>query len=317
MPLSDPNQSTGSPFRRPSPTGSSGFGSALSLYDQLNAGQSNYLNNQGQNLNFQMNALGPAYGAQSGALRQNYNSSVGLNNLAAQATGADRASIGRQRGYLDSMYGVDQAKYGTNVGYQNALKGFAGQAYGIAGKTHTSVLEQLANQLADSQRQAVNEDKGVRSQATAAGAYTAQGTRDDVATVEADRASRQANNAQQRLQEGYSYDQTGVAYRRDLSGIDNTIANMGYDLQASGLSTAEQKAKLGDRMAQLDIQAKTFGLKNDQLESQLSQGLASLNLDQVMSVGQLMDSLNSNDYQKAQLAQQIIGQALQYGTYMR
>lgn len=57
--------------------------------------------------------------------------------------------------------------------------------------------------------------------------------------------------------------------------------------------TNEELAQVGDRKRQLENQAKSYGMQADQLRTALQQGLTALNLDRVMSVGDLVDMADS------------------------
>lgn len=57
--------------------------------------------------------------------------------------------------------------------------------------------------------------------------------------------------------------------------------------------TNEELAQVGDRRKQLQNQAKSYGLQENQLRAALQQGLSALNLDRAMSVGDLMDIADS------------------------
>lgn len=77
-----------------------------------------------------------------------------------------------------------------------------------------------------------------------------------------------------------------------------------YDAQMAGY---DRQLKLNtNQLAQLDITAKELGLSREKALSSISQGLAKLNLDAVLHAGDLMDALQSNDFERQQIALQII-----------
>lgn len=61
----------------------------------------------------------------------------------------------------------------------------------------------------------------------------------------------------------------------------------------------------------LDITAKQLGLSRDKALASINQGLARLNLDNTIGAQDLFDAMQSNDYQRQQIADQIIREATQ------
>jgi len=276
-----------------------GFNDNLGLYSSYYAPTMTGYQNQANGINGQLGALGAGYGSAMAGLQGQYNSQLGQNNLAIQSIGVDQNAIPRQQQYYDQLFGVDREKYNNNLGYQNQLRGFSTRDY-------NSTVDQLLNQANQINYTA---DKGIRkvgSDATVAGSFTSQGTKQGVADVNADRGFGLENNNQQGIQ-------AKTGYERDQAGITNTINNLTSDFKTSGLNHDEQIARLSDRQQQLGIQAQQLGLKSDELASGLQSGLAKLGIEQALNVGQLMDALYGNNAQQQQLAQKIIQAALGAG----
>lgn len=90
-----------------------------------------------------------------------------------------------------------------------------------------------------------------------------------------------------------------------LGGIDEN-ANQ------SKLTTEENKSQARDTEARLNLEAQGLGMKADNLKQQLDAGLSGIGIGQLMSSADLLNALNSNDYQRQQLARQIFNDALTY-----
>lgn len=249
----------------------------------------------------------------AGFLSQNNALAQQLLGLQGQSNQVDIAGTGRQQDYYNNLFGLDQKSTAQNIGYQNALKGFLDQSFGVTTGQHQSVLAQLQNAASQNRFQAGVDTRQSNSQSTAAGAFTSQGHRQGLQDIQSQLAYALNNNAQQTKQENLGFDQAGIDLAKNKAGIDNTISNLSTDLERSGLTTQEQIARLNDRRSQLEIQAQTYGVQSDQLAAQLTQGLAKLQLDQMMNTGQLMDALNSNNAQAAQVVNQIIQFAVPNG----
>lgn len=278
------------------PSGYAPFDAAASVYGQYGSPQLTILQNQANQLGTQIGYQNYGYGLQTGALNTQYGYDQAQNALAQQALGIDGAAIGRQTGYYNNLYGIDREKYQNAIGYQGKLKGFSGEDY-------RTTLQGLAGQASQARFNADRDVRRLLSGQTAAGAYTSEGSREGRTDINTDRDyALGAIDVNRR--------QANIGYRKDLAGIDNTIANLTSDFKAAGLTKDEQIARLGDRRQQLDIQSQQLGIQSDELSSRLEQGLASLNLNHVSSVGQIMDALSSNNQQQIQWAMNVMQQAL-------
>lgn len=103
-------------------------------------------------------------------------------------------------------------------------------------------------------------------------------------------------------------------FRDDLTDIDRALMNqmLGLNVREERTNTQydEQEAQARDRMRLLDNEAAAYGIRGQQLEASLNQGLANLNLQNVMSVNDVMDMLASNDVDQALVARNIIESSL-------
>lgn len=109
--------------------------------------------------------------------------------------------------------------------------------------------------------------------------------------------------------------ETGLKLNDIKNTAENNRRSILLDWETANLNAAEQKAVLGDREKQLKLQADNYRLDKDALAASLASTLGKLNLDGIMSAGQVLDSINSKNAQKAQLANQILMQAIQDAPY--
>lgn len=103
-------------------------------------------------------------------------------------------------------------------------------------------------------------------------------------------------------------------HRDDMSEIDSALMNqlLGFNIDADRVNTSydEQEAQARDRMKMLDNEAASYGIRGDQLQASLQQGLANLNLQGVVDVNQVMDMLASNNVDQALVGRHIIESSL-------
>lgn len=298
-PLSGGNRrrSGGSPYMGPpSPQNPSLGGGMLpmmpSFYqDQYNLARAGMASTD-KYLNQQIGYQNQGYGLGQQELNSAYGYDSARLGLEQQALGIDRGAVNRQKDYYQQLYGIDTERYNTAMGYQNALRGYRG-------RDHGSTLHSLAVQASQVRDRAMREERDMRRQQTAAGAFTSQGSRDSARDIKADKDYGLTNV-------DIAKRQADTAYRRDMAGFDNTIKNLTLDFRETGLSNQEQQARLNDRLATLDIEARKLGISRDELASKLSLGLERLKLNHNVSIGQLMDAIARNGIQGAGNINQIL-----------
>lgn len=211
--------------------------------------------------------------------------------------GPEQAGLRQQgQGIMDQI-GMTQLRTGTNVDFLRQNYGLDTRALGLdrsqlgieqgaAGRQHKNTFEQerLAKAMTENQRRMLGQQytegvQGAKSEATAAGGFSAPGLR---------------------------------------TGLTNLFGNLGLGVQRADLGLEsdllgirETRASAKDRQRSLGVEAQRLGLRADQLQSQLSQGITNLNLDSVMSVNDLFSALGSNNMQQQAMARQIMDQILQ------
>lgn len=199
----------------------------------------------------------------------------------------------------------------NQIGYQNALNGL----------NQGDLQTQYQSNLGDNQTQIdVNGLQQGRSLADAA-AY-AQMQKLNWAAFNAQAAGMQ-NDLQKNLFGINSQATANGAYTSQGAGLSRGFAQKDYESQLANAfnQNAQQDQLLGMRGGNATVQAQilaresqNLGMKSGQLQTTLTNGLAKLGLQNQMTVGNLLDGINSGNLQAQQLYNQIIQQAGQYAT---
>lgn len=221
-------------------------------------------------------ALANAFGYQAGQYPQTAPSNYAQNQY--NMIGA----MGRyNRGNLQDNFGLDM----RGVGLDRRDLAIDSSAAGRQVR-NTVEQERLARAMLGNSQQAANQQareqtQTARSEATAAGAFTAPGIKRDLTNIYANLSlGRQRNE---------------YGFQQDLLGI------------------RENRASARDRQRSIAIESQRLGLTEDRLRNQLKQGLEGSRLDQFMSVNDLFDSLMSGNQEQQALARQIIDQIMGAG----
>lgn len=251
-------------------------------------------------------ASGPAFTSWQGY--QNYLQTQPDPNKFNAATSALASQYAGQFGDLDMQDFLARSRYGINSGYnasqQNDLRAQIGlQQQDLAARQGGLAAQQAAQAKqpgyinrqygldmygAETNRLRAHGafDTGLRSlysDATARGAITTQGTRDNRTDL---------------------YKQLQLSLR-DVRGQQGQ----------AGLNKEKSLTDATNAQAQLDMQAKRLGIEGQDLQRQLNAGLAQLGASGKIDALDLMDALNSNDVTRRKSAmdiyQQIIGAAQQ------
>lgn len=105
---------------------------------------------------------------------------------------------------------------------------------------------------------------------------------------------------------------TSIGVNQGRSDIVTQLTNQ---LQRSDTQYNEQIASLADQNKMLDLQANNLGLDRQALKTELERGLDRLNLNSIMSIGDLLTKLNSTNIEDQMIAQQIFNSALGASDY--
>lgn len=210
----------------------------------------------------------------------------------------DQQVVTQQQALLDQL-GLTQAQYDAQTGYLNTNYGLDRRNLALDQRGLGIDRAAIARQLADTIQQEeiirgldANSRKALgleydqnqrqeRSDATARGAFTTPGTRQNL---------------------------------KDLFGglmLGNERLDLGF--RNDMLDLKSRRASLRDQRKQLDLQGQRYGLSGDQLRNQLNQALDQLGLSRLTDVNQIFDSLNSGDATRAGLAQQMISDLMGFG----
>lgn len=221
-----------------------------------------------------MALIGSIYGPQQMAQQQQQQGL--LNQLALQ-----NAGYTTDQGNLQTNYGLDQRALALDRAGLGIDRGAAARAL-----ANTLEQERLAKAMTGNQKRTLglgyeSDTRSERSDATARGALTTPGTRQNLTDL----------------------------YGNFLLGNERLDLGLESDL----LGIREQRAQAKDRQKQLDLESKRLGLNSEQLSNQLSQALDQLGLSHLMSVNDIFSALSSGNADRAGLARQMIEDLVNFG----
>lgn len=236
------------------------------------------------NQQLQQNALGRAYAGSNlaaGQSGQNANFANQDYALGMEKLGLQRQGVGVDELYYAKLMNLLESDLSGTFGYQDKLGTLAQQMLGLqqgaVNQTHdTNRRNQISSVIANGGLQSRNNIKNLQDiygvQQNQLGQLD-QGYKETLASI--DEAKRQAENA---------FGQRKIGVERD-------------------------QAMNANQLAQLDIVAKELGLSRDKALAAIQQGLSTLKLDATLKAADIMDAMASGDFQRQQIAQQIIMEA--------
>jgi len=280
-------------------SGQTGYGNTpeyLAAAQRVNARniqtqQSNALNQQQNAYNYFANAAGYDPGTGTTADTNAY-----LSRLEGQQgmTLGNRDYMGR---LLNQDYSTNLARVGLDeqanqVDKSGVNRRLAGGGYfdQLSGLIDRNLLNQLAGydvQEGSARNKFATERRGEISDSTARGALQTYGTREDLGDI-------------------------SKSLWQDILGLNvqREGARIGSDKEKVSLS--EQRSQDKDRLAQLDLKAKDYGLQRDQFKTELDRGLAKLGIDAYYTSEDIMDKANSAKASDRAVAEQIIRNSMDY-----
>lgn len=273
--------------------GAAGIGSNYTPASQASTARPPFVNNPSTPLYSSANANPQTGGIPSfNAAYGMFDSSVGgqrvVNNNAIQnllgRVGMVNSGYGTQAGLMNQNYGNQMGQLrvnaDTNMYDQNVVNQLMGQS--TAG--YNNMLAQFGLQEAGARNQAGIQRRSASSDAIGRGAYGTAGTGQDFTDIS--------------------------------SNLANQLGMFGTQREKAGIDYKTETINLEKRRNDLTQQGKIYGLQGEQFGIALQQGLAKLNLDNVISVGNLMDSVNSKNAANAALTTSVIQQALAASGYV-
>lgn len=254
---------------------------------------------QAANLLNRANTVWANIGAQRQAIMDEYRARRAQNALGGDMSNIDRDAILRQLALIDKLR-LNQWNQGVQT-VQNLerLDREIDQARELEGQS-------LDLQKRRALQKAERDSWAAREEASARGASTSHGLFKSLADIETDKV--------QNLEDVRIADEQSLLKQQSAKADnENTRKLLRLDLEAYGLNADEQKAKLNDRLKQLDVEARARGINANLLAAQMNQALHNLNLQGVLTVGQLLDQASAARQNKAQVQQQIAQQWISAG----
>jgi hypothetical protein len=272
------------------------------------------LANSMSNKQSQIDLLNAGAGAQSGHLRKG-------NDIALQRLGIEEANhnidLGaarRQPGLVEQMLGIDQGKYQMNDAYVAQLMGlstedyqramqYLGQQRGFTGQQYD-----LSVQDANLRNQSAN--RVAFDDAASRGAVASSGYSQLDKEIAAQLGIDLGNAGLTRDKSIADLDKQGgdlkTDYTREQSGYTNQRGNMKADWDKTDLQGHEDIARAKERVSTLENLSKDFGLRRQELENQLNQGLSNLGLQNQLDIAKLTDLMSQDSVAGMQLMLQVL-----------
>ena len=265
--------------------------------------QSNALNQQQNAYNYFANVAG--YDPNSGVTADTnaYLSRLGVDAYGNATGGGQLGMTAGNRDYMGKLLNQDYQtslarlgldEQGNQIDKAGALRrtGAGGYFDQLGGLIDRNLLNQLAGfdvQEGSARNKYATARRGEISDSTARGALQTYGTREDLSDI-------------------------SKSLWQDILGLNvqREGARIGSDKEKVSLS--EQRAQDKDRLAQLDLKAKDYGLQRDQFKTELDRGLAKLGIDAYFTTEDIMDKATSAKSQDRAIAEQIIRNAMDYSS---
>jgi hypothetical protein len=231
--------------------------------------------------NYQTSGLG-SFNAYRGLYEQNSMPQMtallnGRQNL-IDRQGNINTNYGMQRDYLNQGYGNQMGQLRVNADTNMYDQNVVNQLMGQNTASYNNLLSQFGLQEADARNQSDVKRRAAASDAIARGAYGGAGTGQDFTDIS--------------------------------SALANQLGMYGAKREGAGIDYKTETINLQKRRNDLTQQGKIYGLQGEQFGIALQQGLAKLNLDNILSVGNILDQINSKDQATAALMSSIVERAM-------
>jgi hypothetical protein len=203
-------------------------------------------------------------------------------DLDFEQLGVDRAALDRQTPLLDTLFGIRNDQRKSEQDYLKTLDELGNK--------------DLANQLAGADLTQASDTRKQRSSATASGSLVSTGNRAALSDI--------------KTAFGLTTENFKNARARDAAGIKAKWDDNYFQGEADKAKTAEDRAAIQDQYKSMDILEKRYNLSREQIANSLASTLANLNLNKIMSVGQVLQGLQSNNAQTAQMYYELLSKSL-------
>ena len=187
-------------------------------------------------------------------------------------------NYGMQRDYLNQGYGNQMGQLRVNADTNMYDQNVVNQLMGQNAASYQNLLSQFGLQEANARNQSEMQRRAATSDAVSRGAYGGAGTGQDFTDIS--------------------------------SSLANQLGMYGAKREEAGIANKTETINLEKRRNDLTQQGKIYGLQGEQFGIALQQGLAKLNLDNILSVGNIMDQINSKDQATAALMSSIVERAM-------
>lgn len=196
--------------------------------------------------------------------------------------------------YASSLARLGLDEQGNQLEKAGAIRrtGAGGYYDQLGGLIDRNLLNQLAGydvQEGTARNKATTARRGEISDSTARGALQTYGTREDLGDI-------------------------AKSLWQDVLGLNVQREGARIGTEKEKVSLGEQRAQDKDRIAQLDLKAKDYGLQRDQFKTELDRGLAKLGIDAYFTSEDIMDKANSAKASDRAVAEQIIRNSMDYSS---
>ena len=192
--------------------------------------------------------------------------------------GSISAGNSEQAGYLNQGYGNQMSQLRVNADTNMYDQNVVNQLMGQNTASYNNLLSQFGLQEAEARNQSGVQRRAATSDAVARGAYGGAGTGQDFTDIS--------------------------------SALANQLGMFGAKREGAGIDYRTETINLEKRKNDLTQQGKIYGLQGEQFGIALQQGLAKLNLDNVLSLNTIMEQVYSKDQQTAALAASVVEKAM-------
>lgn len=233
--------------------------------------------------------------------------------------GIQQGAANRDLGAIAELLGINEQSLARQLNSVNQLLGINDQSLDRTLNTVSQLLglnrENLGNQIAGVNLSEGINNRALRDDSVARGAYTAPGTRQGFSDIEREaELARQAADISARQTGVGLNDRAGSAREEHATskiGLLDRGASAGEDAARTRIGLNRQAGDARDTLARLDNEAARLGLTADQISNTLNMGLERLGLESLTNANDLIARLNGANVEQATMAANLLAQAAQ------